>query len=450
MFHQWPSDLARQSRSNHLARAALCVAFLAAYILLRAMLGALINPAYNGPDESGHVEYVRSLAERGGIEGTGVESRQPPTYYLIASLIWRATDGQPVTVQIVATRLFSAVAGMVTLVLAWFTARLVWPGRPALALAAAAVILAPGHLYLLSSVNNEPLAVLFSSTAVVATMRLWRISDAKIRGSLYADHGDWRWWLIWIAASTASVGTKLSAIPVMVATFVILILSLRHRLFAVWHRHTMLFGVVAAIVVGVPLFGGYAVLLRQHPSSSYLAALAHVGPQAILHGPLAYVGQGGLTESFRTFWYAYDYSVRWPIAADVVLGTAAAALMLLALGGLIVAPKSHSRESDPPWRGVFWILVAIAAVQVAAVVGRFGFSALLGNPMGGAAQAKAFFVAIVPLAVTVVAGITSAGERLGWRDRYIAAGTLSFVLTMDVASLAVTLWQHYRWLQVDV
>lgn len=444
-------DVVAQRRPSHVPNAVLCLIVLAAYILLRALLGALLNPAYNGPDESAHVEYVRSLADRGGLKGTGVESKQPPTYYLIASMIWRVTDGQPVTVQLFATRLLSVAAGTATLVVAWLTARSVWPNRPLLALAAAAITLAPGHLYLLASVNNEPMAVLFASIAVLATVRLWRISDASAQGVSFSDRGSWHWWPIWVGASATAVGTKLSALPVVLATFAILAISVRHYFPPVWRRHWRLLSVLTVTVGGLPLLAGYVILLRQYPSSSYLAALAHVGPQAILRGPLAYVSNGGLTESFRTFWHAYDYSVRWPIAADVVLGVAASALTLLALGGLIATLVTRGSKTDSPTQpGVLWVLVTIAAVQVMAVIFRFGLSELLGNHMGGAAQAKAFFAAIVPLAVACVAGVSSAGRTLGWPDRHIAAATFGLIFMMDVASMAITLWQHYRWLQVGV
>ena len=75
---------------------------LAGYLLARAALGALVNPPFNGPDEGGHWEYIETWLASGGRGVTGVERLQPPTYYAVAALPFRLTDGQPI-----ADRLFA-------------------------------------------------------------------------------------------------------------------------------------------------------------------------------------------------------------------------------------------------------------------------------------------------------------------------------------------------------
>src|SRR3954452_11972277 len=148
---------------------------LASYVLARAVLGALLNPPLNGPDEAGHLQHLRTLLETGGRQVTGVESRQPPTYYVLAALPWLAAQDKGSATQLFFIRLPGAPAGMITLAAAWVAAGFVWPGRRALAVAAATVAtLAPGYLFLLASANNDPLAAGLAALAVVAALRLWQ------------------------------------------------------------------------------------------------------------------------------------------------------------------------------------------------------------------------------------------------------------------------------------
>jgi hypothetical protein len=433
---------------------------LAGYLLARVVFGALLNPPLNGPDEAGHLQYVRTLVETGGRHVTGVESRQPPTYYLLAALLWQTAQERGPTTQLFFIRLLNTLCGLLTLIAAWSAARLVWPARPALAIAvAAAATLAPGHLFLLASANNDPLAAAFAAVAVLAALHLWgsnekqeatdisgvdegrktkdELASALCPSSLRPDQGRRfalrRWLAVWFAASIAAMATKLTAVPLVLALAGALIFHWRHRVFQPrWVR--LLAGFAAAA-----LLASYAFLLTRHPTSSLAASAARFWPLAILRAPSAYVGLGGLAESFRTFWYAYDYAVRWPRPLEAVLAGSAIAISALAFLGLILE------------RPLPWLVWAAAGVQVAFVVGRYGLGDLLHVEMGGAGQAKAFFPALVPLALLLVAGLAATGRRLRlWDDRWLALGLFGWLFALDVASLALTTWQQYRWWQVGL
>jgi hypothetical protein len=422
------STLPRPCRSAALS-APPALLLLAGYVFLRAALGALLNPPFNGPDEAGHVEYVRSFVESGGRHVTGVEVRQFPTYYALAALPWLATSHLALAERLFALRLLSAAAGVATTVAVALAAHLLWPHRPLLALAAASVAaLAPGHLYLLASVSNDPLAAAFASLSVLAALRLGLpVADAQ--------GGRWqrgRWWLAWLVTSTLAIATKLTSLPVVLASSGVLLW--RHRR-DVWRRRW------ARALLGAGAVGGlaiYAALLSQHPTTSLGASLARFWPLAVLRAPVAYWQQGGLAESVRTFWYGYDYEVAWPPALESALAVAVLGAGLAALAGLAL------RGREVP--GLLW---AAAAVQVALVVGRYGFGDVLQIAMGGAAQAKAFLPAIVPLSILFVAGLAAAGDRAGLRDdRWLLLGLLAWLLALDGTSLALGLWHHYRWSQI--
>ncbi len=403
------------------------------YVVLRAAVGALLNPAYNGPDESGHVEYVRTLIESGGRNITGVEARQPATYYVLAAVPWQLTAGQPDVARLFWTRLVSALAGAATLALTWQAARVCWPERRVLAALAAVALLAPGHFFLLASVSNDPPAAALASLGVLAAVRLW--VDTRPAP---------RWWLVWAAACLAAVATKPTTLPVALGTGVALGFRARRELWRhAWVR-------VAAVGLLLVVVGTQLALLAVEPTGSAPSAVAQFWPRALVRAPVAYVARGGLAESFRTWWYAYDYLVRWPRVLDVVLGLAAMAVTLVTVYGLVLRGPLRL----PPWSGrapageragVPAVLWFAALAQALFVLGRFGFGDVLKIEMGGAAQAKVFFPALAPLALLFAAGVSAAGRSVGVADRWTAVGAFGFLLVLDVASLALTTWQHYRW-----
>ena len=417
---------------------------LGGYLVARATLGALLNPPLNGPDEAGHVQYLRTLLETGGRHISGVEARQPPTYYLLAALPWLAVQGAGAVTQLFFVRLLGGLCGLATLVAAWTAATTLWPRRPSLALATAAVAtLAPGYLFLLASANNDPLAVAFASLALVAAIHLWRSAAARC------------WLVVWLAASVAAVATKLTAAPLALALGGTLLVRRRRAVFRPrWTR-------VAAGAAALALLVGYGALLSRSPTSSLAAAAARFWLPALLRAPRAYVASGGLAESFRTFWYGYDYAVRWPRTLEVAVAGSAAVITLIALVGLALDQVHSARRTAPngrecrsscsstsarPVTRLPWLLWATAGAQVALVVGRYGLGDFLNIEMGGAGQAKAFFPALVPLALLFVAGLAAAARRLRLRDeRWLALGVFGWLVGLDAISLAVTTWQQYRW-----
>ncbi|MFB3883273.1 MAG: ArnT family glycosyltransferase [Armatimonadota bacterium] len=152
-----------------------------------------------GPDEPAHIIYVRSLAtdlrfpalthgeeDNAYLPGAARthEAHQPPLYYALAAVVWRACARMPdqtvsyrdrqsgelrgfsVPGQVRAVRLLSVLFGAVTLVFAWAMARTAFPGRPELWLVAAGLIgFTPMFTYLSGVINNDSLlALIFAAT----------------------------------------------------------------------------------------------------------------------------------------------------------------------------------------------------------------------------------------------------------------------------------------------
>lgn len=144
-----------------------------------------------GPDEPAHIIYVRSLAmdlrfpalthgEEDNAYSPGSarthEAHQPPLYYAIAALVWRACahlpdqavtyrdkqSGAPLSFTVPGAvrpvRMLSVLFGALTLLSVWAMARTAFPDRPPLWLAATALLgFTPMFTYLSGVINNDAL-----------------------------------------------------------------------------------------------------------------------------------------------------------------------------------------------------------------------------------------------------------------------------------------------------
>ena len=188
-------------------RAALAT-LLVAYLLLAALFAAR-TPAWQAPDEPAHYNVLRQLHEAPaprccpviepgdwdqallarltGERFAGAtpetlaplqyEDHQPPLYYLLAALVYEWSAGS-----LLALRLFSALPGAGVVYCAHALARAALPGRPWLALTAAAfVAFLPQHLAMMSAVNNDSLNEVLIGLALVALARWLRGDRAGLQ-----------------------------------------------------------------------------------------------------------------------------------------------------------------------------------------------------------------------------------------------------------------------------
>ncbi|MBI3965343.1 MAG: glycosyltransferase family 39 protein [Chloroflexi bacterium] len=179
------------------------VALLALLALLRGGIYAVSFPAFEGPDENAHYEYVRLVYETGrwpsltdtspvlreqvttymrergyGLYRRGANNRpelifsteitrQPPAYYVLAALSQVPLGDVSLPVQVVAMRLVSVLLTAGTVVLSFLLAhelfprdRLLWLGVPLV------VTLVPGFTFVGAMTNNDGLAA-FGVTLVL-------------------------------------------------------------------------------------------------------------------------------------------------------------------------------------------------------------------------------------------------------------------------------------------
>lgn len=157
---------------------------------------AIRTPAWQAPDEPAHYNYIAQIAANGccpiiaegdwdqdylstlttarfapdlldRFDAIQYEDHQPPLYYLLGAPIYSLTGGS-----LLALRLFSVVLGAGVIVLTYAIGLQVAPGRPWLAVTAAAfVAFLPQHTAILASVNNDALSELVIAVGLYALIR---------------------------------------------------------------------------------------------------------------------------------------------------------------------------------------------------------------------------------------------------------------------------------------
>jgi MFS family permease len=170
-----PGDDARQGSRLWLAGLGAVLFVYAA----TATAYAVSVPLGRSADEFSHLNYARIIADHGALPGaTVLERQQPPLYYLMAAGLLKL--GVPEQ----GLRFASILFGLLAIVAIAAVARVVVPGHPWLAVAAAGTVaLLPGFQDLGGSISNDPLAIAVGAALLLLTV-LVLAADSPSRGLL--------------------------------------------------------------------------------------------------------------------------------------------------------------------------------------------------------------------------------------------------------------------------
>ena len=198
------------------------IALILALFLVLGFAYSAANPLHEATDELRHYRFVQHIIQRrslpvqgeaGGLECT-VQGHHPPLYYAAAALatFWIDTGrdvcyqppGNPFwayrywevgrdnknqylhgpdeafpwrgdALAAHLARVVNLLFGALTVWLAWATARVIWPARPALAAGSAAfVAFNPMFLYMAAAINNDVVAAAAGAAVIYACVRLLR------------------------------------------------------------------------------------------------------------------------------------------------------------------------------------------------------------------------------------------------------------------------------------
>ncbi|RMG86040.1 MAG: DUF2142 domain-containing protein [Chloroflexi bacterium] len=437
----------------------LLVVLAATYLFVVAAF-AIQTPDWQAPDEPAHYNYVAQVAEKGCcpviemgdwdlpllgeltstrfhpdkldvLPQVQYEDHQPPLYYLLASPVYRLSNGD-----LIAVRLFSVVLGLITVLCSYAAMKTVYPARPYIALAGAAFIaLLPQHVHIIASVNNDALA-----EAVIA-LTLWQ-TLRYLRGHRVP---------LWALGVLLGIGFITKTTTYYLAAIVPLAVVLHHwqsgkrdwrgllRALAFLLIPALLIGVVWWLrnigVYGFPDFLG----LRRH--------------DAVVVGQLRtadYINQVGLgtyvNQGIRTTLHSFIGQFGWmalPLDDVRILGISIYsffyALFGFGISGLILGrfiPQPEGASSPP--RPMLWVLGVMALLSFLA----FGYY----NTEFLQLQGRYLFPGLIPIGLGL-----SYGWAAWWRllRRLPAIGRYAYSNLLPVG-LALVLAFIDMWLLVNV
>lgn len=393
----------------HLRRALL--ALLALSFLLSACF-ALSVPVGNNPDETAHRDYIRLIVEERGfvkfVERAKLpenalsrdEAHQPPLYYLLCVPVYAASGGNAVAVRFVST-----VLQMMTVALAFFACRDLFPKRAEIAVGAAAfVAFLPTQAQLGGAINNDALNTLLCAAI------FWRLGALVLRGQTARDAA----WLGLLFG--LGLWTKLSVVQLVPAFFVAYLFAARGGKMTLGKAAGYCAG---ALILGTLLASPWLIrntLLYGDPLT--LAIYRLTGPNfspTDIQGlagwsPADYLRQVGV-RSFVTFWYFLNPNLPFnrftgpPVPLLIVVSLAFASLIALYRKGK--AGELTGAASDEGGHANLLLLYGLAVPLLLPFYLRFVLTVFQ-------AQGRYFLPALLPIAVlTAVAWTTRPIHRAG-------------------------------------
>lgn len=412
------------------------------YLSLAILYGA-VTPIYEGPDEIGHVLYVKHLAEGLGIPvqireyaiayGLGQEGSQPPLYYALNAALVRvfglsladleglpdanpfSTCGRPGPYNVAlyrhdpreeqfpyqgaaravhVMRLFSALLGALTVGAVYATARLAFPRPgPVAVLAAVLVAFNPQFAFMGGLVNNDNLVNCLSALAVALTMACLRRGFSRPRV--------WALGVLCGLAALAKVGGLMA-----------LAFAGMGLLVGLWRQPKRFVGYILLLGAGFTLVAGWW-FARNWVLYGELTGLRRMtaiyGPRRSSPAELFFPELGN---AFRSYWatFACDLAFPGPIYWLFVV------LVGLAIWGAVRTWKiTSASERRNLWLLLIWLGLVFASwvrwnwVNTSTSMGRLFFQAnaaicvLLGYGLARLTSRPARVLAIVGVGLWVLA-----------------------------------------------
>jgi len=422
----------------------LLPAIVLIYVVL-ATLYAVYTPAWQAPDEPAHYNYIRYLAEQHrfpilkpgdypgayleeikaahfppemSIEPIRYEFHQPPFYYLLAVPIYDLLGGA-----LLPLRLFSVALGALLLIVVDWTVQALAPSKPFLALGVTAfVAFLPMHLAMSAAVNNDNLAELLLTLALLLSIRYLKAGPGQgLR-------------LLVLLAIVTGLGLVTKSSLYILLPLVLAAIAARHLWLA--YSSTWLSQGLKEAGLYLLLSAGLAVpwWLRNMALYGGLDFLGLGRHDQVVAGQLrtaelaAQVGLPKLLSSFTlttfdSFWGQFGWM---GVLLDQRLYQALAVVSVLAAAGfgLYVARLWRQRQRLPRWQ---WAAVGLLALWALMTVASY----IWYNLQFVQHQGRYLFRALVPIGLAVV---------LGWWEAQNPRGAipLAGLLLVGAAALWAT------------
>jgi hypothetical protein len=416
---------------------------LACYVVL-GVLYAWQTPLWQTPDEPAHFNYIQYVAEENhlpvleagdypheyleeikaarfppsmSIAPLRYESHQPPLYYALASVLYRATAGLAFDLRLLVLRWLSVLLGAAAL---WVTYRMVresFPKPAWVSLAATAfAATVPMHLAMTAAINNDALAELLLALLLLQEVRAIQHGltrpRAVVMGMLLGLVLLTKTTIYLVAGGTVLLTTLLSR-PAGVS---------RPALRAKVGHLLVILGL--ALLLALPFFlrnariyGGVDILGWQRHDSIVSGQLRTV--DLIAQTGLASFARRLVLTTFRSFWAQFGW-MGVLVDERIYLSLALLTALLAAGAGIFLFRLWRRRACVTPAQGrILWLLAAAATLTVLTYLGY--------NLKFVQHQGRYLFSALAPLALAASFGLQ---EMLRPRPARVLAALLLLATIM--------------------
>lgn len=407
-----------------------------AVFLLLAVAGSVINPLHEATDELRHYRFVQHIVQLHRLPVQGempcqAQGHHPPLFYALAALatFWIGTErevcaeppnnpfwqyrywevgrdnknlylhgadeafpwhGEALAAHI--ARFVNILIGAGTVVLTWLLARVIWPGRPYLALGSVAfVAFNPMFVFMSGAINNDVIAA-FSGTAVLYACVVLVTSPTGLSR---------RWGLVLGGLYALALMSKFSlAVVVVLIAVSETYVAWQRKQWRLWLEVALIAGVVTAVLAGW-WFARNQMLYGEPTGVERLTELWGVRNPADSWGLAIHE----LPYTWTSLWGRFGYG-QIPLPEWMYLGLRW--LVGLGLAGLAV-PFVRRQWGELRPTAVPLFLLALDVVLLFAVL----FNYLLISPAG--AMGRFFFPALPALAILTFYGWSRWGDWI-WGD----------------------------------
>ena len=398
--------------------------------LLVGTLYALLTPDWQAPDEPAHYNYIEQLADGAfpkiepgdydqeyqnmvissgfdaqySVDPFRYEDYQPPLYYLLLTPVFLAFGGR-----LEALRLSSLLLGAGVVLLTYLIAIRIFPGRPWLALIAAAfVAFLPQHVAMLAAVNNDSLAELLIAGILLLLLTIILSARNVDAAENESDFISRKWLILGILLGLGFI-TKVTVYILAPVIALALVWHYRGNWRSFWRAALMVFG--PAIAIGLIWWIRNIVV---YEALDPLGNLAH--NQVVIGQPrsaewidafgFSYLLRNFIQTTFQSFWGQFGWmGVPMPgwVYLPLLLFTVA---ILIGLGWLLVQKRTaglgdKDDESDKNKLALATaIFVSLFLLSLTAYIGY--------NITFVQHQGRYLYSALIPISLGVALGLTVA------------------------------------------
>ena len=384
-------------------------------------------------DVEAHIDYIEYMAEFGRIPAAadGWEYYQPPLYYAVSAVLWKAGDsaGWEYDTRLLSVQIFSVLLSIIFVVIAWWIGRMIFGHKRMEEWEAFVLIIAvfPSLLLTSSRITNDSLAVVMSGLTVAMLLQWYRSGKSR------------DWYLLAVVLSLALL-TKMTAVLFVCVALGVFLWKYR----AQWRQAVIplliFLLIIAALTAWYP-----AVRFHENVDRAVIPGVEGLDPGVLLptkpmnfltFNPVKVVeipynnpwDDASRRQYFWEYWFRSAFLGEWNFEERMM--TASRAVLLGGLGLLVFAIVGLWMTVRRGWKAEWWVL-PVVAVGLMLLAGAVGYRFV--NTCSCAQDFRYSFPFVIPWGLFAAAGLASLPKKIrgaGWAWLLLCAAAVVVFFTV--------------------